>query len=216
MPTTNQLHSTNELVNADVPRGDEPVSRGLYNHGVASISDRLDQIIEQLGIGERELARRAGLASSSHMGLIRKRLREEPGAILLGTLEKIARGAGVSVAWLVAGDDAGPQPDPSPARTAAARVARSRGVWEEAIRSVLAEAVGEADSTRTAIWWLSRMMMREEELIDEALRRRQARTAPEPSFFPSEEEEERNPPSESGEGRIKRKVRRPAATGTRR
>lgn len=173
-----------------------------------TIAGRLGLVMQNLGIGERELARRAGLASEAHVGLMLRRLREEPGAVLVGTLDKVARGAGVSLAWLVTGEEAGrPVLDPAPARTAAAKVAASRGIWPEAVRSVLADEVSEQDRARTGTWWLSRMMQREEEMIDEALRRRAAQEAPrsEPFFPPDQPGEERAPPSESHEARVHRR-----------
>lgn len=142
---------------------------------MSTIAERLDALIARLGIAERELARRSQL-SEPHIGILRKKLREDPGAVQLGTLRKIAQGAGVSFAWLVLDEEVSvSQPPEYQSRLDAAQAARKEGVWEPAILAVLAEPVQPEDASRSATWWKLRMGMKEEELLDDAASRRERR-----------------------------------------
>jgi len=154
------------------------VKRGRSRYAaVVGIPERLELIVKELGISERELARRAGLADS-HIGLLRARLRSDPGAVTVSTLEAIAKAANVSVAWLIVGEgDPRERAGVAPSKAAAAGLARAEGVWEEAIRSVLAEPATADNESRPAAWWLLRIKMRELELLDEADRRHAAKRA---------------------------------------
>lgn len=129
------------------------------------LPERVELIRTRLGVSERELGRRAGLADA-HVGLLLKRLRTDPDAVTLRTLRGIAQAGGVSLAWLVSGEETPGQPHPS--KAAAAERARAASVWDEAVRSVLAES---GDDDRNEEWWFLRMRMREIEMLDEAARR---------------------------------------------
>jgi transcriptional regulator with XRE-family HTH domain len=127
------------------------------------LAERIEVIRNKLGVSERELGRRAGLADA-HVGLLVRRLRSDPGAVNLKTLIGLAQAGGVSLAWLVSGEELPGQPHPS--KAAAAERARASGVWEEAIRSVMCEPGEE----RSEEWWFLRMKMREIEMLEEARR----------------------------------------------
>ena len=142
-----------------------------------TIAERLDYVIRKLGITDRELARRSGLAES-HISLMKRRLQGAPGAVQLGTLTKVAEGAGVSLQWLIFGTEGEGIPhDPAVNRAGAAVAARATGVWEHAVRSVLLDEVTPEQCERSQAWWMMRMVMREEEMVDEATRRRLVREA---------------------------------------
>jgi transcriptional regulator with XRE-family HTH domain len=69
-----------------------------------SLLDRLNETLQRLNLTQREWARRAGLADERHLGVILSRLRKNPNAdIERETLNALARGAGISVAWLSSG-----------------------------------------------------------------------------------------------------------------
>jgi DNA-binding Xre family transcriptional regulator len=67
-----------------------------------TIADRIRRILREQNISERELARRSWL-TESHIGLLLKKLDQEPGAIEWGTLRDIAWGARVDETWLASG-----------------------------------------------------------------------------------------------------------------
>lgn len=105
---TSTLAAANELVKTLVV---DSVSRGIYASGMDSLADRLRKILANLNISERELARRSEL-SHSHVNLILRQFTANPNAsIEVATLEKLAKGAGTSVAYLRGETD-----DPSPTR----------------------------------------------------------------------------------------------------
>jgi len=85
-----------------------PLSQG---HGEAvSLAKRLQSVLDELAeregkkISQRELARRAGLKSEAHIGLILKGTVTRPSADILAP---IARAGGVELAWL--SDGGGPR-----------------------------------------------------------------------------------------------------------
>jgi transcriptional regulator with XRE-family HTH domain len=80
--------------------------------------ERIEWILEQRGMKQRELARAAGLNDERHLGVILGRLRKNPeGALEHQTLVALARGGNVSIAWLATGEgspDATGSEDPRP------------------------------------------------------------------------------------------------------
>lgn len=70
------------------------------------IRARVGEVVERSGLSDREFARRAGLASETHIGLI---LSGKTKDVQVGTLELIAAFAGVSVEFLLNG-----RPDRAP------------------------------------------------------------------------------------------------------
>lgn len=78
---------------------------------MSTVGDRILWILAQRRIGQRELARRAGLRGA-HIGVIINRSRKNPAASIENpTLAAIARGGGVSLRWLATGQGS---PDPAP------------------------------------------------------------------------------------------------------
>lgn len=69
-----------------------------------TVGDRIQWILENCQISQRELARRAGFTASSQLNAIVRRLASRPDSIELKTAKAIARGAGVSERWLLTGD----------------------------------------------------------------------------------------------------------------
>jgi len=168
---------------------------------MSSVAERLELILKQKNMSARELGRRAGLTSSSLSNTITA-LKRDPGAVTLRTLMAIAEAANVSLTWLVTGDEGPSVTTPTnAAREEAAHLARDQGVWEEAIRSVLADQPSPSEATKPTRWWLLRMQMRELDMLEEAMRRR-AEAA-------REERTQQRPDEGSGE-RLKVK---PKATG---
>jgi len=138
---------------------------------VTTLPERIKKILDTQGISARELGRRAGFKSSQLSVQVRN-LESDPGAITLRSLKAIAAAAHVSLAWLVTGE--GEELETaltSPSRDAAAIQAQDDGVWVEAVRSVLAEALTDETAPKPVAWWVLRMQTREIEMIDEAKRR---------------------------------------------
>lgn len=69
---------------------------------LTTIADRIRWVLRSSGMTQRELARAAGLADTQ-ISVILRRLDERPFAIELDTVIRVARGAGVSHAWLLLG-----------------------------------------------------------------------------------------------------------------
>lgn len=67
-----------------------------------TIPDRIERILAKRGITARELSIKSGL-SPTMLSKVIARLRQDPGAVELNTLLKVAAGAGVSWIWLVTG-----------------------------------------------------------------------------------------------------------------
>lgn len=83
---------------------------------MSTLADRIEEILRLRGITQRELARRAGLATEQHINTILRRLRANPDAdIERETLAAIARGGGVSFIWLATGKGRPDDIDPAPA-----------------------------------------------------------------------------------------------------
>jgi transcriptional regulator with XRE-family HTH domain len=140
------------------------------------IAERIELIMRQQNLSARELGRRAGLKGSAVSNTIAA-LKQDPGAVTLRTLMGIAEAANVPLSWLVTGEEVPNASTPaSSSRDEAARLARAEGVWEEAIRSVLAEQPSPSESTKPARWWLLRMQMRELDMLEEATRRHEETT----------------------------------------
>jgi transcriptional regulator with XRE-family HTH domain len=77
----------------------------LYAGYVQTVGDRIELTRKKLGISARELARRSGLGATQVSTIVR-RYRQNPDAeTAFTTLRAIAKGAGVSVSWLVSGTD---------------------------------------------------------------------------------------------------------------
>lgn len=177
-----------------------------YAAAVSTIADRIESLIQQQGISARELARRSGLNGPVVSNLL-KTLQDDPDAVTIRTLRALAKGAGVSFTWLVAGKEApGPAVPSLPARAAAAEEARKIDVWPPAIDLVLAEDPDAEAAGRPMQWWFLRMQMRELELLEDA-RRRLGRAPPKRAVQPV-----RPPPGptseESGARPIERAVPR--------
>lgn len=68
------------------------------------------------GLEPRELSKRAGLKSSTHVGLIEAEFRRAPAG---ATIAKLARALGVSMEWLQTGD--GVMPDRAALRAVTAK-----------------------------------------------------------------------------------------------
>jgi transcriptional regulator with XRE-family HTH domain len=131
---TNPLDPTSELVNNDAAPRVDSVSRSLYLLGMATIADRVREILSRKDWSQSELSRRAGL-TRSHIGWI---LGHPDSPVQSDTLAKIAEGAGVSTHWLTTGqgtpdsDDAG---SPSVTRAVLGHVpiyANAEG-WDDAV-----------------------------------------------------------------------------------
>lgn len=75
----------------------------LYPLAVETLADRLEAARERAGISQRELSRRAGLADSQY-GVTLARLRKNPNSeVSVPVVKSLARGLGVSEAWLLTG-----------------------------------------------------------------------------------------------------------------
>lgn len=120
--------------------------------------------------------------SESHVGQV---IRGTIAGISADRLRRLADAAGVRFEWLASGegpmeDRSAPQSGGGPAaepahRAEGAEQARRAGVWEVAIRDVLAQPARPEDLDRSAAWWAAQMVARQEELLDEADRFRQRR-----------------------------------------
>jgi transcriptional regulator with XRE-family HTH domain len=100
---------------------------------VKSVADRIQWILDQRGISQRELARRSGL-KGAHIGVIISRSRRNPGAnIENDTLAAIARGGEVALRWLATGQGS---PDPSAEESGARPVLGNLPGWTEAEQHV--------------------------------------------------------------------------------
>jgi len=73
---------------------------------MAGIADRIRKVLADEGWSERELARRAGFTTPSQLNGILRNLDRDEGAVERSTLQRIARGAGVSERWLLLGEGA--------------------------------------------------------------------------------------------------------------
>ncbi|WP_437623355.1 helix-turn-helix domain-containing protein [Sorangium sp. So ce1151] len=124
-----------------------------------TIADRIRQVLAAQKISARELSRRAGLAES-HIGLLLKKLDKDPLAVELKTLDAVAQGAGVTLAWLATGPpgpgDASGPPDPYPARAAAIAFARD-SMLPETLRWAQETAPANPESL-DRIGWLKAML----------------------------------------------------------
>lgn len=66
--------------------------------------ERLEATLARMRVSQREWARRAGLSDERHLGVIMSRLRRSPSAdVERETIAALAKGAGVSLAWLATG-----------------------------------------------------------------------------------------------------------------
>lgn len=107
---TNHLAATKLLVK---PHVDESFSRlkiARYAAGVSSedVARRIEEVRRLRGLSARALAEKAGLKSPGHVSTMLHSLnrpdKKKPN--LVDTLEAIARGGGVSFAWLLTGEGA--------------------------------------------------------------------------------------------------------------
>ncbi len=163
----NMLGASNALVKPSASRivnlGDERVSRSRHNGGMSNMPSRILLILSTRGWSQRELARRAGLKSESHIGLL---LSEKAADVRLSTLLAIAQGAEVPFAWLATGEgDSGlgqtsPRAEPVveyddryPNRPAALQAARDVGLDPDAIEFV-SKMVFKSDTDFPAKEWL--------------------------------------------------------------
>lgn len=71
---------------------------------MTGIADRIRGVLAKEGWSERELARRAGFTTPSQLNGILRNLDRDEGAVERATLQRIARGAGVSERWLLLGE----------------------------------------------------------------------------------------------------------------
>lgn len=133
------------------------VIAGRYD-GRVTIADRLAELAERAG--SLSALARAMHKSRSHAEQTIKRLRERPLAVQLDTLEEYARAGGVSLRWLVFGDDetaAAPRDE----RERAAAAARLLGFDPADIAA--ATMTGRDRSARE---WLRRIELEEERRLD--------------------------------------------------
>ncbi|MDP3277265.1 MAG: helix-turn-helix transcriptional regulator [Deltaproteobacteria bacterium] len=65
---------------------------------------RIKWILSERGWSQRELSRRAGFHTDSHLGNVLRNLTRDDDAAGLGTMRQIAAGAGVSERWLITGE----------------------------------------------------------------------------------------------------------------
>lgn len=74
--------------------------------GVNTFEERIDAICKRMGISQRELARRAKLKNDTDVGVMVLRRKRDPEAKLdADALHAIARVGGVTVEWLLTGED---------------------------------------------------------------------------------------------------------------
>jgi len=133
---------------------------------VESIASRIKTVLAERKWSERELARRAGLKSETHVWILLKRLASEPTNITIELIERLASACDVSPVWLAFGvGDASSGRERFPKRALAAELCREAGVYEEAIRSVLEEPVREEDAGRPTLWWAARMQAAQAHLL---------------------------------------------------
>ena len=108
------LATSSVLVNAVASSPVDSRSRALYRPAVTTVAARVRSVLDRTGWSQRELSRRAGLASAT-IGWI---LGHPDRTTELDTIEKIARAAGVSSAWLATGrgspDDRDDHVQPAP------------------------------------------------------------------------------------------------------
>lgn len=69
---------------------------------VNTIADRIRRLLEVRGITASELARRSGM-NRTQLSTLLAGLERDPGAVQVGTLQKIARGGECSYDWLATG-----------------------------------------------------------------------------------------------------------------
>jgi transcriptional regulator with XRE-family HTH domain len=93
------IATSSVIVNADASSPVDSPSRALYRPAVTTVAARVRSVLDRTGWSQRELSRRAGLASAT-IGWI---LGHPDRTTELDTIEKIARAAGVSSAWLATG-----------------------------------------------------------------------------------------------------------------
>lgn len=156
---TSVLAENRILVNHDRAKALTPGGRPCEEIVVETLPERLRSILEALGISARELSRRAGLKSESHVGAAidgRFQLKVE-------TIEAIARVAGVRFEWLATGRgrrDVGPEElDPYEA----ARVAFLAQETYEGRRDVASAFLAHRDANMASAgaedhapdWWLA-------------------------------------------------------------
>ena len=126
-----------EVVNDRVQTTDKHTTHPAKIPGMTGLRERLVSLVERAGGSQRELSRRAGL-TEVHVGQIIRRLEKDPVArIEQTTLDAIARGAGVSAAWLSHGVGTPDSTDASPPAP-------------EDHRPVLRNLAGYADAERLA------------------------------------------------------------------
>lgn len=111
------------------------------------IAERIRQLLDDQDLTQRELARRANLAPTQ-INVILSRLEQQPYAIELETLARIANGADVSLLWLLSGlGDAGVETPPS--------LRQSRG-WKAAFEAIAPFFPG----TPPALWrWIGELRL---------------------------------------------------------
>jgi len=108
---------TTEFVKHLVARGADSVSQARETPLVATIGDRLEEILKLRGWSQRQLGREAGIAEQ-HIGILIARFAKDPEAeIELSTLRAIARAARVDLSWLIEGRGAPEGDAPAPATT---------------------------------------------------------------------------------------------------
>lgn len=143
---------------------------------VTTLRERLQWILADRKISQRELARRSGL-NDSQVGTTMTRLKANPNAeIERPTLVAIAKGGQVSLAWLATGEG---QPtggelvvmrdERYPNRAEAVTMAHKLGYAEQAIRDVLLMQL-QAEQDPPTRWWLERIQERDRQLKDPYIR----------------------------------------------
>lgn len=86
----------------------------LYFQRVATVGDRVRQILELRNVSARELSRRAGLGETQVALLVKRYERNPDVTTSLATLTAIASGGGVSLKWLATGQGDPTDEDPKP------------------------------------------------------------------------------------------------------
>jgi hypothetical protein len=126
---------------------------------VAGLPERIRQIVASSGKSARAFCEACGL-NPNVLSTLLPRLDKDPFAVELKTLAAIAQGGGVSLRWLLFGEE-----DAAKHRNVGAELARSAGISAAAISAVLAAPVLPDERDKSAGWWARRMADKAIEMV---------------------------------------------------
>ncbi len=128
---------------------------------VATIADRIRQMIEELGTNASALSVLAmGATNRSYLNAYLRAVdgsKQDDGGITVTVLRKLSAVTGYSVAWLASGDGS-PRTEAGARRSLAIELAREAGVADEAIEQILRDYAD--DPARPTAYWLDKFRLR--------------------------------------------------------